>query len=603
MKKRTMENRLALSIVTVVFLVLGGALLVINYVLSENHKKSMNEEIKSGREGVLIAVTERKRRAELIADFMASEAAVSDGGIESLTTDEIRQALSETGLSFLGVVNKDGIIQSQYERLASGGEITVRSREPVFLSPLFSESVSGKKVSGFELCYPDKICVSAYAPVVRGGAPDGYVRAGFIIDDNFAKEVSSVSSADYVLLRNGRLIAASITPGALSDEDVEALGATIGHFQSIPGGLNDILKVRLKKREFVFDASEILDHGGTPLGVRIIARDTEGLKKARAESIKLLGLLTVIGLLLSLALGRFFARGIIGPLNDLLESVMTIAGGREYPRLNISRTDEIGELAKAFDEMSDAISTREAGLVKATDEIRKNQDQIIRSGRLAAVGELAAGVAHEIGNPLSAVSGYAQLIARNSGDPEKVKKFAEQIEKETEFIEKIIQDLLDFSKPSQEKKGLYDVRDMVEGAVRTASSHKAFGNISIVITMDDELPEIFCDRKEITQVLLNLLINAAQEAPPRSVVEISVKNEKGSIIISVTDSGRGVSGSVADKIFNPFFTTKSAMDGTGLGLSVCFRILEKHGGKIWFENLEKGVRFSMSIPVVDGSKE
>lgn len=602
MKKRTMENRIALSIVTVVFLVLGGAVLVINYVLSANHQKSMDEEIRSGREGVLIAVTERKRRAELIADFMASEAAVSREGIGAITDDEIRQAVTETGLSYLGLVNRDGVIETQFEKLSSGSEISVRDNEPVFLSALFGEAVSGKKASGFELCYPDKICVSAYAPVMKGGAPVGYVRAGFIIDDGFAKEVSSVSGADYLLLRNGRLIAASIIPGTLSDEDVESLGATIAHFQKSSGGLNDVMKVRLRKREFVFDASEIAEPGGAALAVRVIARDTEGLKKARLESIKLLGLLTVVGLLLSLALGRFFARGIFGPLNNLLENVLTIAGGKEYPRLNVRRTDEIGELARAFDEMSDAISTREAGLVRATDEIKKNQDQIIRSGRLAAVGELAAGVAHEIGNPLSAVSGYAQLIERNSGDPEKVKKFAEQIEKETEFIEKIIQDLLNFSKPSQDKKESADIADIVESTVRTASSHKAFGQISLVIKIDEDLPKIICDRKEITQALLNLLINAAQEAPPQTVVEISVKEENDSIIVSVTDSGRGVSAEAAEKIFNPFFTTKSAMDGTGLGLSVCFRILEKHGGKIWFENLEKGVRFSMSIPVTPGGE-
>lgn len=599
MKKRTMENRIVLSIVTVVFVVLGGALLVINYVLSENHQKRVEEEIVSGRESVLIARTERKLRAELVVNFLAAEASQMKEGSSGISDVSIQQLLTDSGLSFLGIVNSDGIIEKQYERLTSNNEITIRENEPVFLNPLFMDVSEGKVVSDIELCFPDTICVTAFTPVIRKGikSPVGYIRAGFVIDDNFAREVSGVSRTDYLLLRKGRLIADSIPPGTLSNEDIENLGDSIEYFQKTSGGMNSIQNVNLNNHEYAFEASEVMTKNGEVLAVCIIARDTQGLRQSRLESIKLLGVLAVVGLLLALMLGRFFARGIFGPLNNLLENVMSITAGNTYPRLNVKRTDEIGELAGAFDEMSTAISAREEGLLKAADEIKSNQDQIIRSGRLAAIGELAAGVAHEIGNPLSAVSGYAQLISRNSSDSAKVSEYAHQIEKETEYIEKIIQDLLDFSRPSNEIKEMHDIKEIIESAVRTASSHKAFGNISVTVDISDETKLVYCNRKEITQVLLNLLINAAQEAPPETTIIVSAKEEGGNVIISVADMGKGVSDSVADKIFNPFFTTKSAADGTGLGLSVCFRILEKHGGRIWFDNLEKGVRFSLSFPI------
>lgn len=599
MKKRLVEKQISLAILAVATLALFSALAAFNNILARNHRNGAREEMKIGREGAMRAVAERRKRAELVAGLIASESESAGEPLADLyggDMERIGKLLLESGLNLAGIADIDGVVGRQYENIVGNGAIEVRRNEPIFLSPLFKKAIKGDVVSGVELCLPDSICVTAYAPLYSSeGEIAEYVRVAFVMDNRFASDVSRAMGADFLLLRKGRMIAGSIPAESLSDRDVETLYNSIQYFQE--SGAGETRWARIGGAQYAFNAAEIRDAGGRALGASVLGRNTERLEKSREESVRAMALLSLFSLMMSWAAGRFLARGIFGPLRALHEKALSIKSGDGYSRLETNRRDEIGELAGAFNDMSDAVEARECSLKQANEEIKINQDQIIRSGHLAAIGELAAGVAHEIGNPLSAISGYAQLISRSGGDIEKVKNFAAEIEKETEFIEKIIQDLLDFSRPSAGGRESVDISQLAESAIRTASAHKSFGRVEVANNVSPALPKAHCNRKEITQALLNLLVNAAQESPAGGKVTVDAAVVGGRIVVSVADEGPGVPADVAARMFDPFFTTKPGGVGTGLGLSICFRILEKHGGSIWHENMERGARFSFSLPI------
>ncbi|MQL53927.1 hypothetical protein GFC01_17020 [Desulfofundulus thermobenzoicus] len=243
---------------------------------------------------------------------------------------------------------------------------------------------------------------------------------------------------------------------------------------------------------------------------------------------------------------------------------------------------EVGEIAGAINRMVD---TRQA-----------LQEQVSRMERLAAVGELAAGLAHEIRNPLTGISGFAQCLARALPPGEELHQQAEIIVNEVIRIESIIQELLNFARPRDGRVLPVDINQLVEETVVLISPRVQRAGVEIKLSLAPDLPEIYGDSQQLKQVFLNLCLNAVQAMERGGRLTITTRREGSHVQAIFADTGCGIDPGQVEKIFDPFFTTR--VKGTGLGLPVSQRIVEKHGGNIRVESRPgEGSAFTVFLPL------
>jgi len=238
------------------------------------------------------------------------------------------------------------------------------------------------------------------------------------------------------------------------------------------------------------------------------------------------------------------------------------------------------------------------GIVKdlsTQKEMEKLQKQLLQSDKLATIGTLAAGVAHEINNPLGNISLYAQILLKKTTD-KNIKEKLTVIDDEANRAAHIVKDLLDFARNSELKLCQIDINNEIS-KVLSIMSHQ-LRDIKVE-TLFEPLPLIAGDCVRIQQVIMNLLKNSIQSITENGEIIIKTKAKQEQVEISISDNGCGISEENIDKIFDPFFTTKERTDGTGLGLSICYGIIKRHKGSIDVESeLEKGTTFKIKLPVI-----
>ena len=235
-------------------------------------------------------------------------------------------------------------------------------------------------------------------------------------------------------------------------------------------------------------------------------------------------------------------------------------------------------------------------IIKNINEKRQMERQIAQADKLAALGELSAGVAHEINNPLGIILGYSQLLLKQAPEHAEDLKI---IEKHVKNCKMVVSDLLSFSRKGSAEMSLVDINKVVDGVVKFLSNHSDFRNIEMSLNpyTGDRL-NIMGNEQELSQVMINLVINACHAVDTKGRIDISTrKTDQDRILIMVKDNGKGIKKKNLSRIFDPFFTTKPVGQGTGLGLSVGYGIIQRHGGDITAQNRkEKGAVFTISLP-------
>ncbi|MEM7435111.1 MAG: HAMP domain-containing sensor histidine kinase [Myxococcota bacterium] len=318
-----------------------------------------------------------------------------------------------------------------------------------------------------------------------------------------------------------------------------------------------------------------------------------------------LGLTALVVLLLSYVLLTYF---IVRPIDGLRRASERMASGNMRTQVPVRGAAEVARLASAFNGMASQIRADRASLQERLEELERTtveltstQEQLVRSARLAAVGRLSAGVAHEIGNPLAAIRGMLDLVRSGDLERSEEKEFLVRIERETERIHHTIRDLLDFSRhePEQDARveASADLSQVVQDTVKLIDRQSRFRDIELTLDVDSSLPRVRGDHERLRQLLLNLLFNAADalSGPGRVTVRATVDDDRVQLVVS--DDGPGIDDSILGQVFDPFVTTKPAGQGTGLGLAVCHTIVDRLGGSIRAENLGSGgAAFSVSLP-------
>jgi len=284
------------------------------------------------------------------------------------------------------------------------------------------------------------------------------------------------------------------------------------------------------------------------------------------------------------------------PMVELQSKMAQVRAGDLFVNVNFAdRNDEIGDLGRHFNEMVQQLR-------ESREEIeRLHRTQMTRAEHLATLGEMAAGLAHEIRNPLAGIAGVMEIVGRDLPVHSPAVAVLGEVRHEVVHINKIVGELLEVARP---KPPVFQPGDLVaisEHAALFARDQASAKQVTLEVIKGDPLPKLEFDSGQIRQVLLNLLLNAVQACDEGGSVSVEFSTDEKMVTVTVSDTGKGIPPAVLPNIFRPFFTTKG--NGTGLGLSLARRIVEDHGG--WLEattELGKGSQFALSLPKIRSSE-
>jgi signal transduction histidine kinase len=341
---------------------------------------------------------------------------------------------------------------------------------------------------------------------------------------------------------------------------------------------------------------------------------------------------SVLGLLLAdaaifTAFGAYLLRRrVMLPLRRVAGAARAMGEGGPGARVRVEGVGEVADLAWAFNEMSEALEKRTGALEKAVGELREANQSLRRARagldraeRLAAVGRLAAGVAHEVGNPMGALLAFLDLALRDSGLSEKGRDHLSRAVGEGERVRTILRQLLDFSRPPRATAEPVDLGALAEQSVGLVRAQKRYAPVDLRVECEAGIPSVMADGSMVLQVLLNLLLNAADAASAASEPRIRVRVRRSplqhregedreaargragvdAVECEVADNGSGVAEEDRERIFDPFYTTKPPGEGTGLGLANAQRLAEELGGVLEYATSDSlgGAAFLLRLPV------
>lgn len=350
-------------------------------------------------------------------------------------------------------------------------------------------------------------------------------------------------------------------------------------------------------REYAVDKEELI--GGfaqTAIGGMLVAVQipkSTAFLTARTLFTNLLGV-TFVLLLIAALVSMLWAGRLTRPVERLSQATREVGKGEFGIQVDIDSNDEIGKLADSFNNMSSELQIRE-------EKLQQANIALVQSEKMSAFGQLSAGIAHEVKNPLTGILGYAQLAIRQLDKDNPLQKNLQIIEKETRRCKSIIENLMKFARAEKAEFAALNVNEAVENALAIVNHQLSMNRITITTNLASDLPLVFGNANQLEQVVMNILINA-QQAMKGNKGEVSVvtKSNKNQFVeICIKDTGPGIPPDIQNKIFEPFFTTKKAGEGTGLGLSVSYGIIKEHQGDIQIKSSpSNGTLFTISLPVL-----
>ena len=392
-------------------------------------------------------------------------------------------------------------------------------------------------------------------------------------------------------------------------------------------------------------------HQGNIIGGMRMEVPVSDLMAGLLESKKIILLTIISDALVLIIFGSFLlSRVLVRPMKDLVRLTKRISEGDFGKSIEVTSKNEIGQLMESFNRMTERLKENQArmgnyleSLESTNKQLKQAQEELIRTEKLASIGRFAAGVAHEVGNPLGAILGYTSILKKEGIDREEAKDYMKRIEGEIDRINKIVRELLDFARPSKFEIREVKINKIIESTLSLLSYQKNFKNIETQLDLQSDLPLIKGDESQISQVFINIILNAIDAMPTggllhiqtrEHVIEYSQTDEAqrtyaprrrddpvesnyshlrkrhsfpagftkfsgGDRLVKtrIADTGCGIKKEDLENIFDPFFTTKAPDKGTGLGLSISLKIVESLGGEIRVESEKgKGTTFEVYFP-------
>jgi two-component system NtrC family sensor kinase len=392
------------------------------------------------------------------------------------------------------------------------------------------------------------------------------------------------------LMTHHAALAQRLPQGYLNLKDLNAVWAGLNQAPS-RSGLNRMVAELIETK-----------NGLAALTEQVQASRKSAFERYRNQSNSVALTALVLGMLglalLGAIIGLFFRR-LTDDLRILQQRALDIVKGYRGPPLTVTRHDEVGQLMTAVNNMADTLDQQER-------EVMLKRQVHFHQEKMAAIGALAAGVAHEIGNPIAAISGIAQeMIERRDDGPLRCTDCRpDMIYAQTERLAAITREIAEFASPRAAEPQFLDLNELMRSAGSLIRYDRRLQRVALRLDLDSQLPAIYGEGDQITQLVMNLLINAmdaleeVSARAPAITISTSADSERACLVIE--DNGPGMCQDTLGRAFEPFFTTKPAGKGTGLGLSLCYSIAEKHGGSIEISSsLGAGTRVQVYFPLND----
>ena len=317
------------------------------------------------------------------------------------------------------------------------------------------------------------------------------------------------------------------------------------------------------------------------------------------------------GFLLIIGITYYMIRNITRPIGEMVAATHNIIAGRFDQEVQSDSPTEIALLAESFNAMLQSLRqmrgdleewgrTLEEKVRQRTEELVAMQARVAQSERLASLGMLAAGVAHEVNNPLGGILALTALTVEDMRDNDPNRENLEEVIRQTERCRDIVKGLLEFSRQSKSNTELVDLNKVLEDTLSLVTKQALFFNITLVQNLAPELPRVMADGSQFQQVFINILMNAVQAMDERGTITVVTRHLRSEkcVEVAISDTGHGILPEQIDRIFDPFFTTKASGRGTGLGLSIAYGIVTTHRGTISVHSeMGKGSTFTIRMPI------
>jgi len=434
-----------------------------------------------------------------------------------------------------------------------------------------------------------------------------------------------------VLGASGELLASADAEAGLqitADPDAPAPGGMLGDAVRVSiripnreplDGLEVRVPVTTTGREqrnaevgFLLEASEDGSRRRETIGTAVVGLSLATTQAEIAALRNTFGGVTAAVVIFGVLMTVLIVQVVVKPVKQMVAATRRIALGNLDEKVETSSRDELGELGRSFNRMTEnlrasrfALESYSADLEEKvrqrTAELERAQGQLIQAEKMSAMGELVSGVAHELNNPLAGILGYSQLLL---GAPveEKARRGLDRINREAERCRRIVQNLQVFARKHKPQKNYIGINGILESTLELRAYQMQVDNIQVSTRLQPDLPMTMADFHQLQQVFMNLLVNAhhaVKEANRPGRIEIRTEARDGKLLVHVQDNGCGIAPENLNKIFDPFFTTKEVGQGTGLGLSICYGIVHEHRGRIGAQSQEgSGTTFTVELPIL-----
>ena len=420
----------------------------------------------------------------------------------------------------------------------------------------------------------------------------GSVLSIYLFNNDFTlvDRIKEVAGVDTVTIFLGDL---RVSTNVMNEEGKRAVGTRISETVRnvvLTGGREYVGRAYVVNEWFITRYAPLLNSRGRVVGSLYVGARESSFLALVSNFNKQVVLIALVCILLAWVIAIPIARLIIKPIDALVEANRRLAGGDMAVRVKATGKGELADLGHSFNSM--------------VETLNRTQQELVHKEKLASMGQLAAGVAHEINNPLGTVLLFADTLYHEAGKDHAWREDLKKIINETHRCKRIVADLLNFARQQEMLAQKVDVHEMLEEAIRSVSHQPSFAHVQFIKQFAPGLPAIQADPAQFMQVSINLLNNAAEAMPQGGTITMRTRLVNGHAVeIAISDTGCGIPEENLGKLFTPFFTTKPVGKGTGLGLSIVYGIIKMHRGQIAVTSqVDKGTTFTISLPLTSAQE-
>ena len=541
-------------------------------------------------------------------------------GDQRVLAESLAKVRSESALDTLSITDGEGRVMLRTGGPARGDDMSgdalvaevLRTAEPVAATHVWERPVLQVECPGLFTPSDDRtgegadagqfIIMAAAAPVVSTGGK----LVGVLYGGNVLSRQEGSRAGSFMKAMRERIYGGGSTPGEvmlLSGE--HPLCGSMRDDQGYiplahPGGEGgNERRWLIGEEQYAGVAKPLRNVRGAEVAIIQVGEPVDAYRQVRLRTMLILSLVTLAGMGLAAGLSVALAARVLRPLQELTKAVDQVSSGNLDYRIKVDSRSPLAHVAETFNRMAGSIQERD-------EQIKEDAHAMMESRRLATLGQLSAGVAHEINNPLGGITVYAHLLHEDLGQNDPRAENIRKIIREADRCKKIVKGLLDYARQGGAHKEVVDINSVLSAAVSLTTQQQSFANVHVRKELAADLPPVKVDVSQMEEVFINVLVNAAEVMKGQGEISIhtGTSDDRSVVAVRISDTGPGIPPENLNLIFEPFFTSKEVGHGTGLGLAISYGIVENHGGTIRAENDPgSGASFVIELPSAQAASQ